>query len=173
MSRPRQDLRVELPHRPGALADLGEALGRAGVSLEGGGVVAHGERAVAHYLVDDGATALDAVASAGLGPAVVRDVVVTRLDQDTPGQLGTLARLLGDAGVNVEVQYSDHDGNLVVVADDDTACREVVEAWERGLPGGHGWSRAVRQVILVRGSPGPPEGRSKWRRHRSDWRIDR
>lgn len=136
MSPRRQDLRVELPHRPGALADLGEALGRAGVSLDGGGVVAHGEGAVAHYLVDDGAAALDAVASAGLGPAVARDVIMTRLDQGTPGQLGTLARLLGDAGVNVEVQYSDHDGNLVLVVPDDEApaCREAVDAWERRLP---------------------------------------
>ncbi|MFV2145820.1 hypothetical protein [Isoptericola sp. G70] len=138
MSARYQDLRVELPHRPGALADLGEALGDAGVSLEGGGVVAHGERAVAHYLVDDGAAAVAAVASAGLGRAVARDVIMTRLDQDAPGQLGTLARQLGDAGVNVEVQYSDHDGNLVlVVADDDvTACRDVVGRWERGLPRG-------------------------------------
>jgi hypothetical protein len=134
-----QDLRVELPHRPGALADLGEALGRAGVSLEGGGVVADGELAVAHYLVDDGAAALDAVASAGLGPAVVRDVILTRLDQGTPGQLGTLTRLLGDAGVNVEVQYSDHDGTLVLVVPDDdaTACREIVGEWERWLPDTH------------------------------------
>lgn len=140
MSARYQDLMVELPHRPGALADLGEALGGAGVSLEGGGVVAHGERAVAHYLVDGGAAAREAVASAGLGRAVVRDVIMTRLDQGTPGQLGTLARLLGDAGVNIEVQYSDHDGNLVlVVADDDVAaCRDVVGRWERGLPGRDG-----------------------------------
>lgn len=131
MSARRQDLEVDLPHRPGALADLGEVLGRAGVSLEGGGVVGRGERAVAHFLVDDGAAALEAVTGAGLGSAVVRDVIMTRLDQGTPGQLGTLARLLGDAAVNVEVQYSDHDGNLVLlVADDDVAaCRGVVDRW--------------------------------------------
>ncbi|PSL08042.1 hypothetical protein CLV30_1019 [Haloactinopolyspora alba] len=129
-----QDLEVRLPNRPGALADLGQALGSAGVSLEGGGVFTDDECAVAHYLVDDGGAAVDAVVAAGLGPAVVRDVVITRLDQETPGQLGALARLLGDAGVTVLVQYSDHAGKLVLlVSDEDTAvCRNVVDRWERG-----------------------------------------
>jgi len=128
-----QDLEILLPDRPGALADLGQTLGRAGVSLEGGGVFTHAGHAVAHYLVDDGPSALAAVATAGIGPAVVRDVVMTRLDQETPGQLGALARLLGDAGINVLVQYSDHVGNLVLLIDeqDVPACREVVAHWER------------------------------------------
>jgi hypothetical protein len=127
-----QDLEILLSDRPGALADLGETLGRAGVSLEGGGVFTHAGRAVAHYLVDDGPSALTAVTAAGIGSAVVRDVVMTRLDQETPGQLGALARLLGDAGVNVLVQYSDHTGNLVLLVDDKDvpACREVIARWE-------------------------------------------
>lgn len=126
-----QDLEVRLPDRPGALADLGRALGEAGVSLEGGGVFTHDGQAVAHYLVHDGARAHRAVVAAGLGPAAVRDVVLTRLDQETPGQLGTLARSLGDAGVNVQVQYSDHVGNLVLLVRDEdvTTCREAVERW--------------------------------------------
>ena len=32
-----KDLAIELENRPGALAEMGEALGRAGVSIEGGG----------------------------------------------------------------------------------------------------------------------------------------
>jgi hypothetical protein len=129
-----QDLEVHLPIRPGALADLGQALGRFGVSLEGGGVFTHDGCAVAHYLVDDGRAALAAVTAAGLGPAVLRDVAMTRLDQETPGQLGALARMLGDVGVDILVQYSDHAGNLVlIVADQHTAtCRDVIERWERG-----------------------------------------
>ncbi|GAB2911454.1 ACT domain-containing protein [Streptomyces mayteni] len=132
MSSPSQDLEVHLPDRPGALADLGQALGRAGVSLEGGGVFTHDGRAVAHYLVDDGPRALRAATEAGLDQATVRDVVTTRLEQDTPGQLGALARLLGDAGVNVLVQYSDHAGGLVLLVADEqvAACREVVDQWK-------------------------------------------
>jgi hypothetical protein len=129
-----QDLEVELPDRPGALADLGEALGAAGISLEGGGVVTVGDRAVAHFLVLDGAAAVAAVAAAGLGRAVAREVLTARLAQDVPGQLGALARRLGDAGVSVRIQYSDHAGNLVVLVDD--ADREraaaVVARWRAG-----------------------------------------
>jgi hypothetical protein len=131
MSARMQDLEVHLPDRPGALGELGQALGEAGVSLEGGGVFTHAGHAVAHFLVHDGARAVAAATAAGLGPAVVRDVVLARLDQETPGQLGSLARRLGDAGVNVQVQYSDHIGNLVLlVADAEAeACREVVARW--------------------------------------------
>jgi hypothetical protein len=32
-----QDLAIALDNRPGALAEMGDALGRAGVSVEGGG----------------------------------------------------------------------------------------------------------------------------------------
>ncbi|MFI9489351.1 ACT domain-containing protein [Promicromonospora sp. NPDC052451] len=148
MSAHPQDLEVLLPDRPGALADLGQALGEAGVSLEGGGVFAVGPdagpgHAVAHYLVHDGARALRAVTAAGLGPAVVRDVVLARLDQEVPGQLGTLARRLGDAGVNVRVQYSDHVGNLVllVAEADRAACRAVVADWGSGPFGRWGGRR--------------------------------
>jgi hypothetical protein len=133
MSAGLHDLEVHLPDHPGALADLGQALGEAGVSLEGGGVFTHDGRAVAHYLVHDGARALAAVTAAGLGPARVCDVVLARLEQEVPGQLGTLARRLGDAGVNVLVQYSDHVGNLVLLVDDadEPTAREVVARWGR------------------------------------------
>jgi hypothetical protein len=90
-----QDLEVHLPDRPGALAGLGQALGRAGVSLEGGGVFTHDGQAIAHYLVDNGSLARQAATEAEFGTVAVRDVVMTRLDQQTPGQLGALARLLG------------------------------------------------------------------------------
>ena len=140
--RAPQDLEVALPDRPDALAELGEALGRAGVSLEGGGVTTVGGRAVAHFLVDDGPRALAALAGTGLGgtglgAAVARDVVTTRLAQDVPGQMGAFARRLAGAGVTAQHLYSDHDGRLVLlVADDDLpACREVVRAWDAARAG--------------------------------------
>lgn len=124
----RQDLQVRLPARPGALADLGEALGRAGVSLEGGGVSTLDGTALAHYLVDDGPGALAALAEAGIGPARVHDIVATRLDQARPGGLGALARWLAEAGVDVQAQYSDHDGTTVLVVAEQQIelCRRTV-----------------------------------------------
>ena len=109
-----QDLAIALENRPGALAEMGEALGRAGVSIEGGGVWS----GVAHFLFADGAVARDVLEAAGIRVLAARDVLVTRLRQGEPGQLGKFARRLADAGVNIEVQYSDHDNQLILVVDD-------------------------------------------------------
>jgi hypothetical protein len=124
-----KDLAVELENRPGALAEMGGALGDAGVSIEGGGAWVTGERAIAHFLFVDGAAARAALEAAGIRVLAERDVLVQRLKQGVPGQLGALARRLGDAGVNIEVQYSDHDHRLILVVDDVVKGRAVSEAW--------------------------------------------
>lgn len=125
------DLTIRLEHRPGALADMGEALGRAGVSVEGGGAFAADGHGIAHFLVEDGAAARRALEAAGIEVLAVRDVLVQRLDQDVPGQLGKITRLMADAGVNIEVLYSDHDNQLVLVVDDVARGRAVSQAWMR------------------------------------------
>ncbi len=38
---------------------------------------------------------------------------------------------MADAGVNIEVQYSDHDHQLILVVDDLETGRAVSEAWAR------------------------------------------
>jgi hypothetical protein len=126
-----QDLTIELEHRPGALADMGDALGRAGVSIEGGGAWTADGRGVAHFLVADGEAARAALEAAGIRVRAVRDVLVQRLRQDVPGQLGMLTRRMADAGVNIEVLYSDHDHQLILVVDDVAAGRAVSDAWMR------------------------------------------
>jgi hypothetical protein len=127
-----KDLTIELENRPGALAEMGEALGRARVSVEGGGVWVVGGKGVAHFLVADGDAAREALEKAGIRVVAVRDVVVQRLNQGEPGQLGKISRKMADAGVNIEVQYSDHDHQLVLVVDDMEKGRAVSEAWTRG-----------------------------------------
>jgi len=59
----------------------------------------------------------------------VRPVIVQRLHQDRPGQLGAFCRALADAGRNIEVLYSDHDHQLVVGVDNDRAAQPVSDAW--------------------------------------------
>jgi prepilin-type processing-associated H-X9-DG protein len=125
------DVAIALENRPGALAEMGEALGRAGVSIEGGGAwVVHGEGA-AHFLFADGEAAKSALEAAGIKVLAVRDVVVQRLKQGVPGQLGMLTRRMAEAGVNIEVLYSDHDHQLVLVVDNVARAREVSDAWSR------------------------------------------
>lgn len=113
-----QDLTIILDHRPGALADLGEALGAAGISIEGGGAWVVDGRGVAHFLVNEGERARQVLEQSGIRVEAVRDVLVRRLVQEEPGQLGRLARRMADAGVNLEVVYSDHNHQLILVVDD-------------------------------------------------------
>jgi hypothetical protein len=128
-----KDLAVALDDRPGALAEMGEALGRAGVSIEGGGVFAVGGTGVGHFLFADAAPARAALEEAGIRVLVENEVVVQKLRQDEPGQLGKIARRMAAAGVNIEVQYSDHDHNLVLVVDDLSRARQVSAEWTRDV----------------------------------------
>jgi hypothetical protein len=123
------DLTIELEDRPGALADMGETLGRAGVSVEGGGAWVVDGRGVAHFLVEDGRRARAALEAAGIRVLAGREVVVQRLAQEIPGQLGTLTRRMAEAGVNIEVLYSDHDHRLILVVDDLERGQAVSARW--------------------------------------------
>ncbi|MDB6163238.1 MAG: amino acid-binding domain protein [Xanthomonadaceae bacterium] len=128
-----KDLAITLDHRPGALADMGDALGRAGVSVEGGGAWVANGKGVAHFLIADAdeASARTALEAAGIALLAVRDVLVQRLRQDTPGQLGLLCRWMADAGVNIEALYSDHANQLILVVDDVAVGRAVSRAWSQ------------------------------------------
>jgi hypothetical protein len=126
-----KDLTIVLDDHPGALADMGEALGRAGVSVEGGGAWVVDGRGVAHFLFEDGTAAREALEAVGIRVLAEREVIVQRLQQSVPGQLGQLTRRMAQAGVNIDVLYSDHDNQLILVVDDLTTGREVSEAWTR------------------------------------------
>ena len=125
------DLTIGLEDVPGALAAMGEALGTAGVSIEGGGAWVAGGKGVAHFLFEDGAAARRALEAAGIDVLAAREVVAVRLKQDVPGQLGLITRRMAEAGVNIEVLYSDHDHRLILVVDDLARGRAVSEEWTR------------------------------------------
>jgi hypothetical protein len=131
-----QDVTIALDDQPGALAFLGETLGSAGVSVEGGGAFVVGGGGVGHFLFHDGAAARQALEAAGLHVLAVRDVVTLRLRQAIPGQLGCITRNMADARVNIEVLYSDHGNQLILVVDNLELARTVADAWtkERAHP---------------------------------------
>jgi hypothetical protein len=128
-----QDVEIELEDRPGALAEMGEALAAAGVSIEGGGAWVVDGRGAAHFLFADGAAARRALEAKGLKVRGVHEVVVQRLKQDTPGQLGQLTRRMAEAGVNIRTLYSDHDHQLILVVDDVEKARAVSRAWTEDM----------------------------------------
>jgi hypothetical protein len=115
-----KDLTVILQDRPGELARLGEATGRAGVNIEGMCALTGEGRGYIHILVADeaAATARQALEDAGMGVADEREVLVANI-QDRPGTLGELARRLAEANVNIELVYTTFGGIRIVIATDD------------------------------------------------------
>jgi len=114
------DLTVSVEDRPGGLADVGEALGNAGINIEGLCGVGLGDRGVIHLLVEDGAAARAALEGAGLMVEGEAEAIVSDLpgDVDTPGTLGTMARAVAEAGVNMRAVYLATNNRAVAVTDD-------------------------------------------------------
>ena len=119
------DLAVTVEDKPGELASLGEATGRAGINIDGVCCFASEGRFVVHLLVDDAERARRVVENAGYTSIEEREVVLVGLE-DRPGALGETARKIADAGVNVELAYLATDTRLVVGATDLEDVRAVV-----------------------------------------------
>lgn len=121
-----RDLIVMLDDRPGALATMGEALGRAGVNIDGICGVAGdgGGRNAVHILVEDVDAARSALTEAGIevGPDVG---VVTMTFEDRPGELGAMARRVADTGANIELVYISCDRQLVLATSDNQAVEDL------------------------------------------------
>jgi hypothetical protein len=111
-----KDLTVELEDRPGTLADLGEALGNAGINIDGGCGFPSAGRGVIHILVEDADGARKAIDGAGLSVTDERDVVLMDVT-DQPGELGRIARQMANAGVNIDLLYLSARGQLVLGVD--------------------------------------------------------
>ena len=73
---------------------------------------------IAHFLFEDGIASRRALEAAGIKVVGGKGVLVQRLKQDMPGQLGLLTRRMAEAGVNIKVLYSDHNYQLILVVDD-------------------------------------------------------
>ena len=121
------DLVVHLENEPGAMAQLGEVLGNAGINIDGVcGLVGEGWGEV-HVLVQDGQLAREALADAGIACGDDRDVeVVAVIDQ--PGEMGRHLRKVADAGVNVDLVYLATSNRLVLGSSDMEDLRSALHA---------------------------------------------
>lgn len=120
-----KDLTVSMADRPGTLADVAEALGKAGVNIEGFCGFAAGGEGTGHVLVEDAGRARSAIEGAGATVSGERDVLVLDVE-NKPGALGAVARRIADAGVNVEVIYVAGGNRIVIGANDLNKARAVV-----------------------------------------------
>ena len=124
-----KDIEIELQNKPGILALMGETLGKNKISLEGGGVFNNGETSIAHFLIEEAEQAKKVLEKAGIKVLKINDVIIQKLRQDVPGQLGMFCRKMAEANVNILVQYSDHSNQLIVVVDDFEKGKKVSEEW--------------------------------------------
>ena len=112
-----KDLTIILENRPGTIADLGEALGKAGINIDGiCGIPCEG-KGIIHILVDDAPGARSALEAAGLQVTNERDVFLHE-SEDRPGILGEAARKIANAGVNIDLIYKATKTKLVLGVDD-------------------------------------------------------
>jgi hypothetical protein len=112
-----KNLTVILEDHPGTLADVGEALGNAGINIDGiCGFPSEG-KGVLQVLVEDGDGARSALEGAGLTVQEVRDVLVLDIE-DKPGEFGKVCRKIADAGVNLNLVYMASKTRLVLGGDD-------------------------------------------------------
>jgi len=127
-----KDLKVTLENRPGTLADLSEALGDAGVNIEGicgfarevkGSEDREFVTHVAHILVDDATPAKRALKAAGIKIEEEREAIVIDM-KDRPSELAAVARRIADSGVNIEFFYTATRTRMVLgVSDAEKACK--------------------------------------------------
>lgn len=88
-------------------------------------------RAIAQHLIADADAepACQVLAAHGLTVTDCREVLIRRLRQDVPDELGSVARALAGAGVRIEAQYSDHDRRLILLTSNQATTAEATQAW--------------------------------------------
>jgi len=120
-----KDLTVILEDRPGTIADMGEALGKAGVNIEGGCGFPSEGKGVIHILVEGAVAARRALQQAGLEVRDERQVLVLEI-KDRPGVMGNIARRIAKAGVNIDLMYLAMNNRVVIGVDDIDKARAAI-----------------------------------------------
>lgn len=119
------DLTIILDDRPGTIAAASEALGGAGVNIEGTCGFPCGGEGIFHVLVDDADTARSAAEGAGFEVRDQREVVVADIE-DRPGALGELTRRVADQGINVDLVYLATGTRVVLGGEDVDGIRAAI-----------------------------------------------
>ena len=112
-----KDMTVILEDRPGSLAKMGEALGKAGVNIDGICGVSVEGKGLIHVLVQEPENARRALEANDIEVAGESDVLVVEVE-DRPGVLGNIARRLASADVNIQLAYLATSTRLVLGVDD-------------------------------------------------------
>jgi hypothetical protein len=124
-----KDLTVSLEDRPGTLADLGEALGKAGINIEGLCVVTSEGRAIGHVLIEDATSARQALEGAGIKVEGEAEPLIWETPPDAvdrPGAMGESARIVANAGVNIQLLYLATKNRAVLITSDNKKAAQAL-----------------------------------------------
>jgi hypothetical protein len=124
------DLTVVLDDRAGQLAHMGEALGDAGVNIEGFCATTDDGTGIVHVLVENAMVAQNALILADIKVEGEADAVVIDLTAEeaaTPGALGRVAGRVATAGINISVAYLATRDRAVLVTSDNEKAREALQ----------------------------------------------
>ena len=126
-----KDLLIVIDDVPGEGARVGEALGAAGINIEGLCAYADDGRSAVHILVDDVAGARAALEGAGVTIEAETDVLVSPAlsepDVDTPGRFGAMARALAMAGINISLVYVASRNRVVLATSDNQRATQLLQ----------------------------------------------
>jgi hypothetical protein len=98
------ELNVTMEYRPGALAMLAEALGKAGVNIEAISAQTASGSGDIRILVGDTAGARKALEASGVKVVGEREMTFVDLD-DRPGSLASTAKKLAEQNINIDAVY--------------------------------------------------------------------
>ena len=99
-----QQISVFLENKSGRLAEVTNALGKAGVNMRAATIADTADFGILRMVVDNPTKALETLEQNGF-TAKVTAVFAIELD-DRPGGLGTIMQLFNQTGVNIEYLYS-------------------------------------------------------------------
>jgi hypothetical protein len=124
------DLTVVLDDRAGQLAHMAEALGDAGVNIEGFCATTSDGLGIVHVLVDNAMVAQNALILADIKVEGEADAVLIDLtdEADHPGALGRVAGKVATAGVNISIAYLATRNRGVLVTSDNERAQEALQA---------------------------------------------
>ncbi len=124
-----KDLTIILENRPGTIADMGEALGKAGINIEGLCGFPCEDKGTLHILVENPTAARKKLEEAGFEVSNERDVLVLDLGNmvGKPGSGGEMSRKLANAGINIDLMYFAENNRLVLGVDDLGKARSILE----------------------------------------------
>ncbi|PWI46550.1 hypothetical protein CEE45_16260 [Candidatus Heimdallarchaeota archaeon B3_Heim] len=115
-----KDITIVVENKPGALADLGETLGKENINMEGlCGTLCEGEDLI-HILVENPGKAYNVLERAGFKIKSQREVLVVEIKDivKKPGSGGNLFRKLAHEEINIDLIYLAENNRLVIGVDD-------------------------------------------------------